>query len=99
MLPRKKTKSDNEIVGIVVGIIIPILTFFIFYMIKHSDTLFWTFVDGMEGKILTKIVSLCTLPDLGIFYLFLNRKMNRSAKGVIISVFVIILWVIYMKYA
>jgi len=93
---RKVNKFDELYIGAIIGLIIPFILFLIFYLIKRENQSFLEFInDPSIQYILTKVVSLCTLPDLGIFYLFINREMFKAGKGVILSVFIIVFWVIY----
>lgn len=37
------------------------------------------------GRVLTSIISLCALPNLALFYLFMRRDLYRAARGVIFT--------------
>jgi len=99
-LSRKINKFDQIYFGTLLGLIIPLMLFLGFYMIKKENQSVMEFINSASIKFLmTKIISICTLPNLGIFYFFINKEMYKSGKGVILAVFIIVFWVLYRMIA
>ena len=96
MLEKKKSFVNNLVTGTVVGLIVPAVVLYILYLINKISVDFLDYVVGLqENGILIKMISICVLPVLGVFYFFLQKKWYSSAKGTIISVFLLIMWALY----
>jgi hypothetical protein len=70
-------KLDKFSVGMIWGIILPLILLLFIYLIH---------LRGMN--ILIKILSLCGFSDLVIFLYFYRNKLDKAAKGVIAATFV-----------
>lgn len=95
----KDRLPDNAWVGLLVGLLFPVISFFIYYGINYS----YMSIEGLVryfvlGNVLTHVVSLCALTDLGVFYLFIQFEKYRSSRGIILSVFLYTAFVVYLKY-
>jgi hypothetical protein len=87
-----KSKYNKLWLGLVLGIIIPIITIIIFSLFKSDVKNLIEFIEfTLSISALSNILSLCALPNLAIFYLFLNKELYYSARGVI---FATLLWAI-----
>lgn len=87
-----KSKYNKLWLGLVLGIIIPIITIIIFSLFKSDVKNLVEFIEfTLSISALSNILSLCALPNLAIFYLFLNKELYYSARGVI---FATLLWAI-----
>lgn len=93
-------KLDNFWMGLVIGILFPGLLFFLYWLFFHSQINFPVrFVRFlMVGQLLSNIIKLCGLGNLLIFYLGLNKKMDKFSKGVIVSILVYVALVAYVTY-
>jgi hypothetical protein len=84
---KKKTPFDTFQFGTLVGIIIPVITLLIIYSVKieqyKSIENFYNLL--LTNNALTSILSLSVLPNLGAFYLFLNKHLYLPARGVIFA--------------
>lgn len=84
----RKPKNDSRILGLIYGIIVPIITLSIFYIYRNPPS-FGQFYDQIVSiNILSRLVSLCVVPNLLIFFLFMWRNKLRSAYGVIGATFI-----------
>lgn len=91
----KAKALDKLYIGLLIGLIVPLVTFWLYYLLKFREVEFTTYIRNIHlYKILFKILSLCVLPDLGVFYLFINNKYNNAAKGVVMACFVYALTVL-----
>ena len=71
-------------IGLALGIVLPLAVFFLIYLISYSKTSFEFFVKyALMTQSLPKIVSLCVIPNLAVFYLFLNKEYWYTTRGVI----------------
>lgn len=75
--------------GLLIGLAIPLVVFYITYQVKYSDIDFVLFLKGMwRMKIFLKLLSVCVFPNLGIFLLFYRMKYDLAARGVILATFI-----------
>ena len=87
-------------IGLVLGIMLPLIVFLWVYFFGFSKTPFcefleYTFVMG----VLPKILSLCVFfPNLAIFHFFLNREFGYAPKGVISATLLYTLGVVVVKF-
>lgn len=85
----KLKKFDKVIVGLFIGLIAPMLLLFFVYKTNYGNLSIADFITyALKLKILLRIVTMCTLPNVGSFYFFINQKMNNGARGVLASFFV-----------
>lgn len=97
----KISKFDSLAVGIIIGLLIPVISFFIFYHVTlkpyaRNEYLFEAIV---KGAMLGKILSLCIIPNLVPFFIFIWLNFLRTTRGVLsITVFLAIASAI-MKFA
>jgi len=94
-----KSKFNSLFIGILGGLLVPVITFFCFYLIKiNAWDSFSTYLRiTFQFAILSKLISLAAIPDALLFYIFIWTENYRSAKGVIYSLFGICFIVIIIK--
>jgi hypothetical protein len=93
-----KDKLDSIILGTVVGVLMPFLCLLIFYFYKFTGASFSLYLILMyTGKLLSPMISLSGIPNLAVFFIFLNKKKYKSAKGVILATFLLVLAVLIIK--
>jgi hypothetical protein len=82
-------KLDKFSVGMIWGIILPLILLLFIYLIRYGSIPFNQFLIHLRGmNILIKILSLCGFSDLVIFLYFYRNKLDKAAKGVIAATFV-----------
>ena len=93
-------KLDGFWKGLAIGIFFPLLCFFCYWLFMHSYMSFpMRFIKYlMFGQMLSSTIKICALGNLLIFYLFLNKRMNRATKGIILSVLIYVALVFYVMY-
>lgn len=93
-------KINNIKLGIILGIIAPLLSMLVIYLLKFSEYNFQELIDFLLARgIFTKIISLCVIPNLALFFFFLNKNYYSSARGVLISTFLFAFFVFITKFA
>jgi hypothetical protein len=91
--------KDNFLIGVLVGIIGPSLVMYFFYLSNFKDEAFLTFLTTSVTKgLLSPLLSLCALINLGTFYLFLQFNHLYAARGVILSTFIYGFFIIILKF-
>ena len=86
-------------IGLALGIFLPLVTFFLVYQIGYSNTLFGEFLKcAFVMGALAKIMSMCAIPNLAIFYIFLNKEYWYATRGVIAATLLCTLGVIVIKF-
>jgi hypothetical protein len=89
--PMKKKSTpflDKIVIGIIIGMIVPLIAFFLYFLIRHDNVEFSRYL-GMLHKygLLFRVLSLCVLFDLPVFYGFIHFKYWRGARGMVVSCF------------
>ncbi len=98
---KKKTLKYNKVeLGLLVGILIPLISIFIFYLfnIEKYNSLRAFYREMVIYGIFTSVLSLCALPNLLAFFAFLKFELYYSARGVILATLVYTFLVIFIKF-
>ena len=84
--PTTKKKIDKIIVGLIPGLIVPIIAVLIFYFVQNSTESFFEFLKSLSlSGVITHSVSIAVLPNLLIFFIFIWTNSYKAAKGVIMA--------------
>ena len=79
-------KLNNFTVGIIVGVILPVILYLLFIMPKMSH---FAFMDEYYRKMMIKFLPLfltrCIFPNALLFFLLIWRNQLKIAKGILIS--------------
>lgn len=77
-------KADKTWFGLLLGLLMPLVVMFFFYVSKYSGLSLEEFVDRLIDKaVFLKVLSLCAFVNLALFFLFYKTKNDRAARGVI----------------
>jgi hypothetical protein len=49
------------------------------------------------GRVLSAVLSLCLLPSLGVFYLFVNKEYYKTTRGIILSTIIVGAFIVWLK--
>jgi len=80
--------KDNFRLGLVLGFIAPILAMFIYYFIVFRNLATigeFIHIILVQRTLLTAIVSVSLVANAAIFTLYINRRKDRTAKGIFIA--------------
>ena len=95
----KKFNFDNIVLSFMLGIIAPMLTFLLYYLINYNYMPIYTFINFIKlGNLFKPIISLCILSNLAIFYLYIWKNKYKGTRGVIYSTFIWAAFVIYLNF-
>lgn len=92
-------KFDTVLSGLVPALVIPFLTLLGFWIVKSDSTLMDFLVQFQQLKMLSKTVSLATIPNLLLFFLFIWTNRNFSARGVIFATLLLAFVMLILKFA
>lgn len=95
-----QTKKYNNIkTGIILGTVFPLLLLLIIFIIKKNDYSFIEYVNinFLIGN-LPKVISLTLIPNLIFFYIFLQKNYLKSARGVLMSMFIVGFVIVILKF-
>lgn len=91
---------DKLYIGLISGILAPFLVIVLFYIFRFSHLSPEEFIrQAFFLKIYWKIMAIgIFFADLGLFYLFISRKKNNAAKGVILAVFLFFFLMLFLSF-
>ena len=92
-------KKDNLKLGLVLGLIGPLLGLIVIYFIKFSGVSFADFLDEFfnNSKLITSIGSLSLLANVVLFTLYVNTHRDITAKGIFILTLVYGIGILILK--
>ena len=94
-----KSKADKLYVGLIPGLILPALLMFSYWQVNYDYMDLQKFIQFTSiGQIHLKLISLFTVVNLGLFFLFIWRNHNLAARGVLGATFLYTLLVIFIKF-
>jgi hypothetical protein len=100
IVQKKFLKADSFWIGFISAIIVPIITLTITYFYTFTNYNVEEFFHFLiTFRVMTKLFSLCVLPNLGLFFLYLWPEFNKAAKGVVASTFLVALVIIVIQVA
>lgn len=95
-----KSKFDALPLGLILGIAAPIITMLIVYFTKFNLYKIDELLDYLVAKeLFTKIVSLCVIPNLVLFFIFIRKNYLYSARGVLMATILFAVFVFITKFA
>jgi hypothetical protein len=95
-----RSNVNNLKLGLILGVLAPALTMLIVYLVGFTDYEFNELIDLLVSKrVFTKIISLCVIPNLALFFLFLNKNYFYSARGILLATVLFALFVFVTKLA
>jgi hypothetical protein len=95
-----KSRFNNLPLGLILGIIAPVITMVIVYYARFSNYVFNELIDFLlDTQIFTKIVSLCVIPNLVFFFIFIRLNYLYSARGVLLATILFAIFVFITRFA
>lgn len=77
-------RFDTLATGIISGILLPVIVYFVLYYSKIQDVRFTLFSHHLViGNIIPIIISHCILPNLLLFLIYNGVNWIQSAKGIL----------------
>jgi len=92
-------RYNNIRVGLVLGLLAPLLGFVIVYLATFRGTSFMEYLELLSyRKKLNSVISLSVVPNLLLFFIFIWLNYLYSARGVLASTLLFALIVIITKF-
>ena len=96
MQRRKTNKLDNVGIGFLVGFLLPVVVFFVVYLIGKNEISIADYTNSlMKLNVMIKLGSLCVFVNSAVFMGFLQLRYEKMARGIlgatIIYAFVILI--------
>ncbi len=86
---KKKAKSGSLLHGIVAGMIVPAIFFMIIVLVRKTGESFPEYLSLIyQTGIIPKLISLCLIPNLLLFFYFIRSNRLKNARGVIFAMFI-----------
>lgn len=82
--------SLNKIwIGLILGMIAPMLSVLGFYKYTYGHLPFMDFVDiMMQSNVYVQLLSICVVPNLLLFFIFIWTNRLSSARGILFATFI-----------
>jgi hypothetical protein len=91
--------KDSLLFGLLMGLALPIIGVLIFYYSKFAAVDLMQFMDvATKHKVLSPMLSLCAILNLGTFYLFLNKNLYLTARGIILATIIYGITIVALKF-
>ena len=78
-------KYNTVLHGLLPGILLPLLTLMILWQVSAEDSIVQYLKAFYIMKSLAGLISLCSVPNLLLFFIFIWTNRIKSARGVIIA--------------
>jgi hypothetical protein len=92
-------KKDNLKLGLILGLLGPLLGLVVIYFIKYSSTTFGAFMDEFfhNNKLITSIGSLSLLANVVFFTIYVNTNRDKTAKGIFLVTLIYGIGILVLK--
>jgi len=91
-------KFDTLWHGLIPGLVLPLMVLLGFWIVKSERSLVDFMVQFQEMNMLSKVVSLCAIPNLLLFFIYIWTMRNFSARGVIFATLLLALIMVILKF-
>lgn len=82
----RKGRFDVMWLGVLLGLLAPVLIFLVAFLFKTDATNMTEFLDFLiTFRIISKLLSLCVVPNLALFYIFLKLDYLYTTRGVLMA--------------
>jgi hypothetical protein len=99
MLPEKTTsRLDKPGPGLLTGILLPFIVFSVYTIFIQGAGVCEMLVRYYERHVLSHVVSLSVIANLGLFFLYLRFNLERAARGVLFSMFLYGFLIVLLKF-
>ncbi|TFH22092.1 MAG: hypothetical protein E4H10_14305 [Bacteroidia bacterium] len=93
-----ENKFDSMLYGLIPGLLLPPLALVIFWLVK-SEMGLWDFLVRFQYQgMLSKALSVATIPNLLLFFVFIWTRRNFSARGVIFATLLMAFVMLVLKF-
>lgn len=94
-----KSKFNSLRLGLILGLILPVISILVFYLFNCKNYTLPDFIKQLISRnVYTQLISLCVVPNLLLFFLFIWRNFFLSARGVLFATFIYAFLVVVIKF-
>ncbi|OFX47509.1 MAG: hypothetical protein A2046_13055 [Bacteroidetes bacterium GWA2_30_7] len=94
-----KYSLNNVFLGLIIGLLIPVIALFIFFLSTNNNLSFLEYLKYLISmNVVTQLVSLCVVPNLLLFFIFIWTNKLYSARGVLFSTIIYTIIVFIIKF-
>lgn len=86
------------LIGFIIGLIATAFGFYIYVEFVSSYSFEETLKIMDEGNLYGKVLGLAAIPNLFVFFIFLKKKQEFRARGVLLACFAIALLILVSKF-
>lgn len=92
-------KKDNLKLGIILGLLGPVLGLVVIYFLKFTSITFIEFIDLFlnTNKLITSIGALCLLANAILFTFYINTHRDNTAKGIFVTTLIYGIAILILK--
>jgi hypothetical protein len=94
-------KKDNLRLGLILGLVAPILSLFIYYLVKFYPTFslkdFFYFLRTNKSQI-TAVSVPCLVLNIALFTYYINSHKDSTAKGIFVATIVYAILALVFKF-
>ena len=92
-------KKDNLQLGLVIGLIAPLLGLVVLYFIKFPSVPFSDFLDFFihTKALITSLGSLCLMANVIFFTIYINTHRDNTAKGIFVTTLIYGIVILLLK--
>jgi hypothetical protein len=92
-------KYDKLLLGLVLGIITPMIVLLVYYQVNFYYIRVDTFLyETFMKRIFLPLLSLCVVGNLAVFFLFIQTDRYLSARGVVLATLIYAILVFILKF-
>lgn len=92
------TVKKNILIGVLVSLFATFGGIFLYLEYVSKFGFYETLQMIKEGKLWGKVLSLAAVPNLFVFFIFLKKKQDQRAKGVLLTTILIALTTLVLKF-
>jgi hypothetical protein len=81
-------KYDNRLLGFGLGMVVPIIALVLFYLYRNPVSFEIFYNQVLTINLISRLVSMCVIPNLLVFFIFIWTNRYKSAHGVIGATFI-----------
>ena len=93
-------QRNVPVLGLIIGIIFPMLGMLVMYLIKFTGTPFGEFIDAMVNnhKVAAMVLSLSLLANAIPFIYYTNKRLDLTARGILRATMLYAVLIVLLKF-
>jgi len=96
---KRLEKLDKPWIGFIFAIIVPIITLSITYYHTFGNQNISEFFRFLHDRnIMSKLFSLCVLPNLALFFFYIWGNFLKGARGVLAATIVVAIFIVFVQF-